>query len=61
MSPCIDAVDTGRFTAYADIAISVGGCGCRWNPAFCSAPSVQTMRTVQACGDYEQLHVCVTQ
>lgn len=60
VTPCLDPVDQGRFSSYADIALSVGGCGCSWNPNYCDAPSIETMRAGRACGDYAQLQVCVT-
>ncbi|MEO6951899.1 MAG: hypothetical protein ABI321_08805 [Polyangia bacterium] len=61
VSPCIDPADQGRFSSYADIAVSVGGCGCGWNPDFCDEPSIETMRQGRACGDYPQLEVCVVE
>ena len=61
VAPCLDPEDQSRFSAYADIAISVGGCGCAWNSLWCDEPSIETMRQSRACGDYEQLHVCVVE
>ena len=61
VSPCLDVSDQGCFSAYADIAVSVGGCGCGWNPGFCDVPSIETMRAGRACGDYPQLQVCVVE
>jgi len=61
VAPCIDPADRGRFGTHADIASSVGGCGCDWNADFCDQPSIQTMHAGIACGDYAQLHVCVAQ
>jgi cysteine-rich repeat protein len=45
---------------YHGVGVSVGGCGCKWNQSWCDWPSVETIREGRMCGDYEQLHICVS-
>ena len=59
VSPCVTASDNSRFGYYRDVAISVGGCNCKWNGSWCGQPSIETIRQGRACGDFDQLHICV--
>jgi cysteine-rich repeat protein len=59
VQPCVSASDNNRFGYYRDVAISVGGCNCKWNGGWCGQPSIETIRQGRACGDFDQLHICV--
>ncbi len=60
VEPCIADEDWATFGYYSDVAISVGGCDCKWNPSWCSQPSIETIREGRMCGDYAQLHICLS-
>jgi len=62
--------DFDKFSYYHSIAISVGGCNCKWNSSWCGQPSIETMVVPASdltsgsdggrmCGDFEQLHICI--
>lgn len=59
VAPCITQQDNAMFGYYNDIAISVGGCNCKWNNNWCGQPSIETMRGGRMCGDFTQLQICV--
>jgi hypothetical protein len=57
---CIQPGDQGMFSNYHDIAVSVGGCNCKWNNNWCGQPSIETINGGRMCGDYNQLQICVS-
>ena len=59
VEPCVTQADQARFGYYRDVAISVGGCNCKWNRNWCGQPSIETIRGGRMCGDYDSLHICV--
>ena len=59
VAPCILQQDMAMFGYYNDVAVSVGGCNCKWNGGWCGQPSIETIRGGRMCGDYQQLHICV--
>ena len=59
VAPCVTSSDQSLFGDFNDVAVSVGGCNCKWNDDWCSLPSIETIREGRACGDYAQLQICV--
>jgi hypothetical protein len=55
---CATDEDLAYMDYYHNIATAVGGCGCKWNPSWCTYESVDTYDGVM-CGDFDQLHVCL--
>jgi hypothetical protein len=55
---CMSPSDLSLINYYNNIAVEVGGCGCKWNPSWCTYESVETFDGVM-CGDFEQLHICL--
>ncbi len=60
VSACIDPADFALFGYYHDVAVSVGGCNCKWNPNWCSQDSIETIREGRMCGDFDQLQICLS-
>jgi hypothetical protein len=60
VAPCVTAQDMAHpLDAMHDVAVSVGGCNCKWNNNWCGQPSIETIRQGRMCGDFDQLHICV--
>jgi hypothetical protein len=60
VAPCVTPQDNAMFSYYYDVAVSVGGCNCKWNANWCGQPSIVTIRQGTCCGDYTQLQICLT-
>jgi hypothetical protein len=58
---CITPQDQAMFSYYHDIGVAVGGCNCKWNGAWCGAPSIETINGGRMCGDFNQLQICISQ
>lgn len=59
VTPCITPDDAAYFDYYHDVAFHTGGCNCKWNPAWCGQPSINTIWGGKMCGDFDQLQICV--